>query len=418
MKVIFHIDMNSFFASCHQVANPHFQGKPLVVANSSRRAVVTTANYEARQLGINSPMPLYKAKETCQDLEIVKQDFGLYVDFAQKLFDFISMHYTDKIEVASIDECYIDVTDIYLKYGSAMQLAIDMQQNVFQQVGLPNSIGISYNKSLAKIASDMKKPMGITLIRPEDVTDLVQPLPVNKIFGIGKQATHRLNEIGIHTIKDLAEFADLTTLETILGKPAHAFVERANGGGEQQLTFEHNQLKQIGNETTFEYDLIDYEDIKNKIYLLAKHVSQRAEKRTMVGNVIYVTFKNANRKRFTRQQTIKKYTNFLDDIYSVAIILFDQFWSGQPIRLIGVGLRGIISKYDLREQVSFETLETLQPDTATNKLIKEINKKYRQDVLLTGQKLEEIKYLLHSQTKYIQSDQRILDETKLKEKGK
>ncbi|MFW4371096.1 MAG: hypothetical protein EHV01_004030 [Spiroplasma sp. hy2] len=99
-------------------------------------------------------------------------------------------------------------------------------------------------------------------------------------------------------------------------------------------------------------------------------------------------------------------------MYSVAIILFDQFWSGQPIRLIGVGLRGIISKYDLREQVSFETLETLQPDTTTNKLIKEINKKYRQDVLLTGQKLEEIKYLLHSQTKYIQSDQRILDETK------
>ncbi|MFW4371095.1 MAG: hypothetical protein EHV01_004025 [Spiroplasma sp. hy2] len=159
------------------------------------------------------------------------------------------------------------------------------------KIGLPNSIGISYNKSLAKIASDMKKPMGITLIRPEDVTDLVQPLPVNKIFGIGKQATHRLNEIGIHTIKDLAEFADLATLETILGKPTHVFVERANGGGEQQLTFEHNKLKQIGNETTFEYDLIDYEDIKNKIYLLAKHVSQRAQKRTMVGNVIYVTFK-------------------------------------------------------------------------------------------------------------------------------
>lgn len=171
----------------------------------------------------------------------------------------------------------------------------------------------------------MKKPMGITLIRPEDVAQLVQPLPVNKIFGIGKQATHRLNEIGIHTIKDLADFADITTLEIILGKQAYGFVEQANRGGEQQLSFEHNQLKQIGNETTFEYDLIDYEDIKNKIYLLAKHVSQRATKRTMVGNVIYVTFKNANRKRFTKQQTIKKYTNLLDDIYSVAIILFEQF---------------------------------------------------------------------------------------------
>ncbi|WP_310622593.1 DinB/UmuC family translesion DNA polymerase [Spiroplasma citri] len=126
----------------------------------------------------------------------------------------------------------------------------------------------------------------------------------------------------------------------------------------------------------FKYDLIDYEYIKNKIYLLAKHVSQRATKRTMIGNVIYVTFKNANRKCFTKQQIIKKYTNFLDDIYSVAIILFEQFWSGQPIRLIGVGLRGIIrgiiSKYDLKEQLSFESLGTLQPDTVTNKLTNKI----------------------------------------------
>ncbi|WP_237238191.1 hypothetical protein [Spiroplasma citri] len=115
--------------------------------------------------------------------------------------------------------------------------------------------------------------------------------------------------------------------------------------------------------------------MKNKIYLLAKHVSQRATKRTMIGNV-YVTFKNANRKCFTKQQIIKKYTNFLDDIYSVAIILFEQFWSGQPIRLIGVGLRGIIrgiiSKYDLKEQLSFESLGTLQPDTVTNKLTNKI----------------------------------------------
>lgn len=118
MKVIFHIDMNSFFASCHQVANPHFQGKPLVVANSSRRAVVTTVNYEARQLGINSPMPLYKAL-VCIILTKLK---------------WLQL---------------IDVTDIYLKYGSTMQLALDMQQNVFQQVVLPNSIGISYNRLLA-----------------------------------------------------------------------------------------------------------------------------------------------------------------------------------------------------------------------------------------------------------------------------
>ena len=416
MKVIFHIDMNSFFASCHQALDPQWETKPLVVSSPSRRAIVTTANYAARKLGINSPMPLYKAKEIYPNLEVVNHDFGLYVEFAQKLFDFISTHYTNQIEVASIDECYIDVTDIYLKYGSAMQLAVNMQQNVFQQLGLPNSIGISYNKSLAKIASDLKKPMGITLIRPEDVPNLVHPLPVNKLFGIGQQTTKRLNALGIMTIKDLAEFPDLPLLETILGKPAISFVERANGGGSDELLFEHNQLKQIGNETTLEYDLIDFEEIKNKIYLLAKHVSQRAQKRTMVGNVIYVTLKNSNRKRFTKQKTIQKFTNLLDEIYSTAVSLFDQFWTGEPIRLIGVGLRGIISKYDIKEQVSFDSLPNFQVEGSTVKLIKEINKKYRKDILLTGQKLEELKYVLQAQTKYIQADQRILDETKLRSK--
>ncbi|WHQ36592.1 DNA polymerase IV [Spiroplasma sp. SV19] len=416
MKVIFHIDMNSFFASCHQALDPQWEATPLVVSSPSRRAIVTTANYAARKLGINSPMPLYKAKEIYPQLKIVNPDFELYVEFAQKLFDFISSHYTNQIEVASIDECYIDVTNIYLKYGTAMQLAIDMQQNVFQQLGLPNSIGISYNKSLAKIASDLKKPMGITLIRPEDIPHLVDPLPVNKLFGIGKQTTERLNALGIMTIKDLAEFSDLPLLETILGKPAISFVERAKGGGSDKLLFEHNKLKQIGNETTLEYDLGDFEEIKNKIYLLSKHVSQRAQKRTMVGNVVYVTLKNTNRKRFTKQQTIPKYTNLLDDIYSTAISLFDQFWMGQPIRLIGVGLRGIISKYDIKEQISFDSLSNFQSESSTVKLIKEINKKYRKDILLTGQKLVELKYVLQAQTKYIQADQRILDETKLRSK--
>ncbi|WP_425380637.1 DNA polymerase IV [Spiroplasma endosymbiont of Stenodema calcarata] len=414
MKVIFHIDMNSFFASCHQVSDPTSHEIPLVVSSSSRRAIVTTANYAARKLGINSPMPLYKAKKIYPKLTVVNHDFGLYIEFAQKLFDLICSCYTDKIEVASIDECYIDVTDIYVRYGSAYQLALDMQQKVLRQLGLPNSIGISYNKSLAKIASDLKKPMGITLIRPEDVPNLIQPLPVNKLFGIGKQSTERLNAVGINTIKDLAEFCDIPLLETILGKSALNFVARAKGGGNDELLFEHNQLKQIGNETTFEYDSIDFKDIKNKIYLLSKHISQRAQKRIIVGNVVYVTFKNINRKRFTKQQTIKKYTNILDDIYSTAITLFEQVWTGEPIRLIGVGIRGIISKYDIKEQISFDSLSNFKPESTTEKLIKEINKTYRKDILLTGQKLEELKYILQKQTKYIQSDQRILDETKLR----
>ncbi|AGM26091.1 DNA polymerase IV [Spiroplasma syrphidicola EA-1] len=414
MKVIFHIDMNSFFASCHEAITPEFRGKPLVVSSPSRRAIVSTANYPAREFGINSAMPLYKAKELCKELIVVDHDFNLYVNFAQRLFDFICENYTTKIEVASIDECYIDVTEIYRKYQSAMNLAQDMQKRVFKELGLPNSIGISYNKSLAKIGSDFKKPMGITLIKREDVPKIIHPLAVTKLFGIGRQTASQLEKLEIYTIGDLAHYQDVDFLEKIIGNNAHSLIAKAQGKGSDELKYDNNGLKSIANETTLEYDLSDYEEIKEKIFLLAKHVCQRARKRTLIGNVIYVTLKYSNHQRHSKQIKLSTYTCDDDKVYSIAISLFEKLWNGEGIRLIGVGIKGIISKYDLKEQLSLNNFATASPLSETNKLINNLNKKYQKDLLMTGEKLEEMKYILQQQTKYIQSDSRTLDDTKKK----
>ncbi|AGM25034.1 DNA polymerase IV [Spiroplasma chrysopicola] len=414
MKVIFHIDMNSFFASCHEAITPEFRGKPLVVSSPSRRAIVSTANYQARKFGINSAMPLYKAKELCKDLIVVDHNFNLYVNFAQKLFDFICENYTTKIEVASIDECYIDVTDIYRKYQSVKNLAYDMQKRVFKELGLPNSIGISYNKSLAKIGSDFKKPMGITLIKKEDVPKIIFPLAVTKLFGIGKQTATQLEKLEIYTIGDLAHYGDVDFLEKILGSNVHNLISKAQGKGSDELNYDNNRLKSVANETTLEYDLSDYEEIKEKIFLLAKHVCQRVRKRTLIGNVIYVTLKYSNHQRHSKQIKLSTYTCEDDKVYSIAISLFEKLWNGEGIRLIGVGIKGIISKYDLKEQLSINNFETARPLSETNKLINSLNKKYQKDLLMTGERLEEMKYILQEQTKYIQSDSRTLDDTKKK----
>ncbi|AHF57741.1 DNA polymerase IV [Spiroplasma eriocheiris] len=404
MRVIFHIDMNSFFASCHSAINPDLQDKPLVVSSPSRRAIVTTANYAARSYGVQSAMPLYQAKKLCRDLVIVDSDYQLYVNFAQKLFDYIANNYTEKIEVASIDECYLDVTELYPKYHSALNLAKEIQSKIYQDLGLSNSIGISYNKVLAKLASDLKKPMGITIIRDSDLATVVHPLAVNKLWGVGKITTQKLATLNIKTIGDLAHYDNPSALVKLIGSQALALMAHANGEGNDEINLGNNSIKSIANETTLEYDLDNFEEIKAKITFLANQVARRSKKRNIIGNVIYVVLKYSDRKKHSKQITLSHYTNDINEILPFALNCFEKLWNGSPVRLIGVGLAGIINKYDLKEQLTWDNFLTSLPTSDTEKLIKKINRHFKQDILLTGTKLNELKYLRQKQNRYLQAD--------------
>lgn len=396
MRVIFLIDMNTFFVSCAIAVNPNLKGKPIVVAGSSRHAIVSAVSYEAKKLGIKIPMPLYQAKQIYPAIEIVEPDFKLYVKYSEKIFEFISVNYTKNIEIASIDECYIDVTEIYRNYESIYQLASEMQNRIYQEIGIPSSIGISYNKFLAKIASEMKKPLGITIIRDvKDCENIINPLQIDMMHGVGKQSAIKLKQLNIKYIADLAKIEYFDTLTPIFGKNAFKMVEKAQvKSKDDTLACGSYQPKSISNEITLEYHSQNYDEICLIIKDLAQKVATRACENLLVGNTVSIVIKDAiSWKRFLKQTKIGEFTNDFSVIYSKSLILLEKLWTGAKIRLVGISLDNLKDKYDLKQQLTSESYQQLPAVKPTDKLIYNINKTFGKEVVQTGSKYYESSYI-------------------------
>ncbi len=202
-KVIMHIDLNAFFATAETIKNPSLEGLPLVVAGTSRRGIVSTASYEARKYGIHSAMPTYQARQLCSNLIILPGDYEYYQKLSNEFFEYIKT-YSSIIEPASIDEGYVDISEQIAKVNDPMKYLKDIQNGLYEKTKLKCSIGIGPTKFLAKMASDIKKPMGITIIRRKDIQKILWPLPIKDMFGIGKKTYPRLEALGIYKIGDLA----------------------------------------------------------------------------------------------------------------------------------------------------------------------------------------------------------------------
>lgn len=202
-KVIMHIDLNAFFATAETIKDPSLEGLPLVVAGTSRRGIVSTASYEARKYGIHSAMPTYQARQLCSNLIILPGDYEYYQKLSNEFFEYLKT-YSSIIEPASIDEGYVDITEQITNVNDPMKYLRDIQNGLYEKTKLKCSIGIGPTKFLAKMASDMKKPMGITIIRRKDIQKILWPLPIKDMFGIGKKTFPRLESLGIYKIGDLA----------------------------------------------------------------------------------------------------------------------------------------------------------------------------------------------------------------------
>ena len=247
MQVIFHIDLNAFYASAEISRNPSLKGKPIVISGKSKRSIITTASYEARKYGIHSAMPLFQAKQLCKDLIILPADFELYHRLSNEFFTIIAS-YSEILEVASIDECYLDVTSIIQeKKIHPVVLAKDIQTKVYEQLNLQCSIGISPNKFLAKMASDMKKPMGITVLTRNNLKEVMWPLDIKDMFGISKKTHPKLRAVGINTIGDLADYKNYDNLKKVIGKNALLVYRKANGIDTNTVDYGHNEVKSVGN---------------------------------------------------------------------------------------------------------------------------------------------------------------------------
>lgn len=368
-RVYFHIDLNAFFASCEELLDPSLKGKPLVVGGKSRRSVISTANYEARKYGIHSAMPMQQAEKLCKDLVIVNGHYAFYSDMSHQFMQII-YSYTDLVEKASIDECYADMTDVICRYPKPLDVAFEIQRRVLEETGLRCSIGIGPNMFLAKMASDMKKPMGITVLRIRDVPEKMWPLPIKEMQGIGKRTVPLMEDLNIHTIKDLATYQDLNALKPVLGKNIESMIKRANGYDDRTLMTDYDS-KSMGISETLLEDVTDYDELRGLIRTLCRRLSKRLKEAHKAGyhvsmRICYYDFRNANK---SKKLSAPIWTS--DDLFVQAMILFDSSYEEEEaVRLIGVSVSDFAGEDFLAKQVSlFDAPE----EESTSEILHDLN---------------------------------------------
>src|SRR5690554_6454911 len=265
-KVILHVEMNAFYCSVHEAVEPNlYKDKPTAVAGSVelRRGIIVTSSYTARNQGVRTGMQVREALKLCPSLIIIAPDFDLYRDFSRRFME-ISHNYSPMIEAVSIDECYIDITGSKL-FGTPLEIASELQRRIRDELNLPCSIGIAPNKLLAKMASDLKKPNGISVLRLRDVPKLLWPLPCGELFGIGRSTAERLDRLNIRTLGQLA-VADEIMLRESFGSVGSWLKLAANGVDSSLVNPEKEQSKSIGHTTTLPRDFTNVHDI-HKVFL-------------------------------------------------------------------------------------------------------------------------------------------------------
>jgi DNA polymerase IV len=335
-RVILHVDMNSFYASVEMAYDSSLKGKPLAIAGNveERRGIIITCSYEARKYGVKTTMPLWEARKLCPSLIVMKPNFDRYRTTSLAMFD-ILRQYSDLVEPVSIDEGYMDITESY-RFGSPLQIAEIIQKRLKEQLDLPCSIGIAPNKFLAKMASDMKKPMGITVLRKRDIPNVLWPLPTYEMHGVGKRTAEKLKTIGIETVGELAAASEIQ-LKALLGINGIRIKERANGFDIRPVDPESvEDFKSIGNSTTLPRDTTNQHELFQVLEQLAETVSIRMKRKKVVATSIGVTIRFKDRKTITRSKKLDHSFFHKDEIFTLAKQLFLKHWNGDPIRLLGI----------------------------------------------------------------------------------
>ncbi|TPE57071.1 DNA polymerase IV [[Mycoplasma] falconis] len=385
-KVIFHIDMDSFFVSCERKNNPSLKNKPVVIATNFKRSIITAASYEVKNKGFKVGEPLYLVKDKIPDLVFIGPHMELYSLISHQVFDYIKKTYCQKIQVYSIDECYLDVSEEIYKYGSALNMAKTIQQDILNTFDLPCSIGVSYSKFLAKMSTNKAKPFGILQTKKEDIEKNFYNLPVDKIFGVGRSTAPKLHKANIHTYKDLINIDNELFLRKIFTKNYKVFINQLKGNNIEENQHQIN-TKSISNSMTFmDKDSNDINFIIDKLADISLNISLRAKDLNVAGNNISFLIRNTNKQWFSFQKKLNHYTDNVEVIYKNVLALFKSNFEGQMVRGLGIRLSNLISKFDVPKQI--DLLES-DFENKSNKriLIDELNIKFGDNVLKTGAEL-------------------------------
>ncbi len=379
-KTIFLVDMNAFFISCEMTRNPSLVGVPAAVAgNPQKRAgIILAANYEARRFGVKTAMVLHEALKLCPQMKLVPPDHSYYSQRSREVMNILS-RYTPVVEQNSIDEAWLDMTGCEEIFGKPLESAKKIMNTIGDELGLWCSIGISQNKFLAKMASDMKKPLGITELWKEDIAQKLWPLPIRFMQGIGGQTAKKLNDISIKTIGELA-LSPESLLANKLGKRGIELHRLANGIDDSP-TIPHSEdsMKSISRSTTLPDDISDFETAKIVLLQLADEVAMTAREYGKKGHTVQITLKYTNFDVITRQTTVLP-TNLTKEIILAGVQLLKVNWNPhRPVRLIGISLSGFDVDCSI-DQISMFDLPTVNSlsdkEERLEKAMDEIRKKY------------------------------------------
>ena len=337
-RIILHIDMDAFFISVEQRDNPSLRGKPAAVCGSLSRSVVTSATYEARPYGIRAGMSTQEAKRRCPPLILVKGDHSKYTETASRIFSILKK-YTPLVEVASIDEAYLDITQSLVLFQSPLHIAQSIKDQIRENEELTCSIGVAPNKLLAKLGSGLKKPDGLVIIQKGDGEGILKDLPVSKLYGIGPKLTEALNSIGIFTCGQLGRFP-VSVLSKKFGVIGERLYEMGLGLDDSPVVpfDEEEDSKSISHSVTLEEDTSDPKLLRKVLLQLSERVSRRMRREGFYGKRIAVTVRYSDFFTFSKQKTLSKWIMSGNEIFEQAFEIFESISHPRPIRLLGVGV--------------------------------------------------------------------------------
>jgi DNA polymerase-4 len=343
LRKIIHVDMDAFFASVEQRDHPELRGKPIAVGFDGPRGVVSTASYEARRYGIHSAQPIATAKRRCADLIIVSPHYDIYKKVSAQIHD-VFHEYTDLVEPLSLDEAFLDVTQNKRDMEMAVDIAKEIKQKIYERTSLTASAGVSYNKFLAKIASDWRKPNGLTTIHPDRAQEFIAALPIEKFWGVGPHTAERMHRMGVFNGAQLREIS-LSHLTEVFGKNGAFYYDFARGIDNRSVVVEHER-KSVGCEQTFLEDLTRWSQITIEIYHLVQELVRRIEKSDFKGHTLTLKVKYADFKQITRSVTQQSVLTTKEQILPLAKQLLNALKSdgktetgvAQSIRLLGLAV--------------------------------------------------------------------------------
>lgn len=348
-RVILHIDMDAFYASVEQRDNPVLKGRPVIVGGMSNRGVVSAASYEAREFGVRSAMPIFKAKQRCPDGVYLSVRMNRYQEVSRQIMEILK-RFSPLVEQVSIDEAYMDISGAEKLLGLPRDMGLEVKRSIRETTSLTCSIGIAPNKFLAKVASDLDKPDGLTIIPPEKVPQFIEKLPIEKVPGVGKKTVQTLHKMRVLTLGDVQQLSERELLKKT-GKFGERLFKLSRGIDETPV-LPHMASKSISSEKTLLVNTSDKEILKKKLLIQSEMVGKRAREKGVRGTTVTLKLKRADFTQITRSVTIAEAINSTNTIYEQGLKLLAQTKTSTKFRLIGIGLSNLVPAEDIPKQLS------------------------------------------------------------------